>query len=66
MLLWGGCLALQGVPAERLASPPRGHVVWDTEVTQCLDVRTLFQAEDLLRRSPQRRVLDSPVVQLSD
>lgn len=53
-LLLGGCLALQGVPAERLASPPRGHIVWDTEVTQCLDVRTLFEAEDLLRCSPQR------------
>lgn len=44
----GGRLALRGVPAECLAFLPQGHIGWDAEVTQCLDVWTLFQAEDLL------------------
>lgn len=45
----GGCLALWSIPAECLAFLPQGHTGWDTAVTQCLDVWTWFQAEDLLR-----------------
>lgn len=58
-----GCLALWGVPTVCLAFLPQGHTGWDTEVTQCLDVCTCFQAEDLL--SMTEMVLDNPIVQLS-